>query len=276
MRGYHNSTPTRDWSECTRCQLHTNRRNVVIRRSGLIHDFRIYHIQIDPPFPKAVRQLALQGITNARQVCSTNSSSSDISTNSSTSSSDPSLHVRRSKEDITHARNTISTSSNSSHSLHNIPHILFIGEAPGEVEDNTGLPFWGPAGNLLDQFLLPFRHMAPTFHSCYSIPSFFFTITNTVCCRPTKQLQYHKIGNRQPLPEEQEACKPHVVELLQAYQFDGVICLGVVASNYFKGFSSRLPTLQLTHPSALLREDYILLPLKKEKRKLAQWMKILK
>lgn len=67
--------------------------------------------------------------------------------------------------------------------------IMFIGEAPGKVEDETGKPFVGPAGKFLDQLL-----------SSIGLVRNDVFITNMVKCRPPE--------NRDPEPEEIECCKP--------------------------------------------------------------------
>ena len=67
--------------------------------------------------------------------------------------------------------------------------IMFIGEAPGEQENKLGRPFVGPAGKFLDELLgtIGFKR-----EDVY--------ISNVVKFRPP--------GNRDPLPEEKEACLP--------------------------------------------------------------------
>ena len=65
--------------------------------------------------------------------------------------------------------------------------IIFIGEGPGEQEDLTGEPFVGPAGKLLDDML-----------SIIDLNRTNVYIANIVKCRPPH--------NRDPKPEEQEAC----------------------------------------------------------------------
>jgi uracil-DNA glycosylase len=67
--------------------------------------------------------------------------------------------------------------------------IMFIGEAPGKVEDETGKPFVGPAGKFLDVLL----------ESIGLVRNDVF-ITNMVKCRPPE--------NRDPEPAEIECCKP--------------------------------------------------------------------
>jgi DNA polymerase len=65
--------------------------------------------------------------------------------------------------------------------------LMFVGEGPGETEDETGRPFVGKAGNLLSQIL-----------SSVGIDRNDVYITNVVKCRPP--------GNRTPLPEEEASC----------------------------------------------------------------------
>ncbi|MDR1650529.1 MAG: uracil-DNA glycosylase [Synergistaceae bacterium] len=65
--------------------------------------------------------------------------------------------------------------------------LMFIGEGPGETEDETGRPFVGKAGGLLSRIL-----------QAAGIDRNDVYITNVVKCRPP--------GNRTPLPEEEAAC----------------------------------------------------------------------
>lgn len=72
------------------------------------------------------------------------------------------------------------------------PHaeLMFVGEAPGYYEDQKGEPFVGAAGRLLDELLISILGL--TRKDIY--------IGNVLKCRPP--------GNRDPLPEEVEHCKP--------------------------------------------------------------------
>jgi uracil-DNA glycosylase family 4 len=77
--------------------------------------------------------------------------------------------------------------------------IMFIGEGPGFHEDRQGRPFIGPAGQYLDELL---GMIGMDRQKVY--------ITNVVKCRPP--------GNRDPLPEEMDACRPYLdrqIELLK-------------------------------------------------------------
>ena len=65
--------------------------------------------------------------------------------------------------------------------------IVVVGEAPGEEEDKTGLPFVGRAGRLLDLMLMAVGYPKDSVYIC-----------NTLKCRPP--------GNRNPLPDELAAC----------------------------------------------------------------------
>lgn len=90
--------------------------------------------------------------------------------------------------------------------------ILFIGEGPGENEDLQGEPFVGRAGQLLDKMLA-----AVDLDRKKNI-----YIANIVKCRPPQ--------NRDPLPEEQEACLPWLREQVRLLQPKIIVCLGRIAA----------------------------------------------
>ncbi len=73
--------------------------------------------------------------------------------------------------------------------------LVFIGEAPGATEDETGKPFVGNAGNLLTKELAK-----------HGIGRDEVFICNILKCRPP--------GNRDPLPDEIAACEPHLLRQL--------------------------------------------------------------
>lgn len=98
--------------------------------------------------------------------------------------------------------------------------VLIIGEAPGEVEDATGLPFQGDAGSVLDDFL--------TTTGLNREEDIF--LTNTVGCRPTIESRDDRTGdmfleNRQPNKKEREACWERLAEIV--YQVDPLLILAV-------------------------------------------------
>lgn len=166
-----------------------------------------------------------------------------------------------------------------------INHLLIIGEAPGEVEDILGIPFSGPSGRVLDYILKEVTE------------PFSFVITNTVCCRPqtlvtlerneedevTEQEEQEDsdkpVGewgldytiedfNREPTQEEMKACSPHIDELIETEKFDGVVYAGNVAKNYH----TKLPTVSILHPAAILRKEYKYLPVLREARKITKFL----
>nr|WP_176582399.1 uracil-DNA glycosylase [Mariprofundus erugo] len=125
--------------------------------------------------------------------------------------------------------------------------ILFIGEAPGRDEDLQGEPFVGRAGQLLDRMLVS---MGLDRDSVY--------IMNVVKCRPP--------NNRDPKPDEVQACQLWFDQQLDALQPKLICLLGRVAAqtvlqtdaplgalrgrwHTFQG----IPTLVTYHPAYLLR-----------------------
>ncbi len=89
--------------------------------------------------------------------------------------------------------------------------LMFVGEAPGEQEDNTGIPFVGRAGQLLDKFLY-----------AVDINRSDVYIANILKCRPPK--------NRDPLPEEEEACIGYLREQVRIIRPRIIVCLGRISA----------------------------------------------
>ncbi len=85
--------------------------------------------------------------------------------------------------------------------------VMLIGEAPGRVEDETGRPFVGAAGKLLDELL---REIGVNRGDLY--------ITNVVKCRPP--------NNRDPTEEEINSCKPYLIRQIAAVRPKKMITLG--------------------------------------------------
>ncbi len=128
--------------------------------------------------------------------------------------------------------------------------VVFIGEAPGKNEDLEGRPFIGAAGKFLAEMLGSINMKREDVY-----------ITNVVKYRPP--------NNRDPLPEEKEACRPWLNEELVAIKPKLIIFLGRHAmSNFFpeekisavhgkllKKHIAGMPTeyfLPLYHPAAAL------------------------
>jgi DNA polymerase len=91
--------------------------------------------------------------------------------------------------------------------------LMFIGEGPGFHEDRQGEPFVGAAGQLLTRML---GEIGLTREQVY--------IGNIVKCRPP--------GNRDPRPDEIEACTPWLVEQISLIQPRVVVTLGNFATKY--------------------------------------------
>ena len=89
--------------------------------------------------------------------------------------------------------------------------LLFVGEAPGDNEDKTGVPFVGRAGQLLDQYLY-----------AVDIPRESVYIANILKCRPPK--------NRDPLPTEEDACMDFLRRQVKLIRPKIIVCLGRIAA----------------------------------------------
>ena len=93
--------------------------------------------------------------------------------------------------------------------------LMFVGEGPGGVEDEYGVPLVGPSGQLLDKALWS---VGLTRDHVY--------VTNIVKCRPK--------NNRTPTLEEGKACANiHLVKEIGLVQPKVIVCLGKVAFQYF-------------------------------------------
>ncbi|NLT40631.1 MAG: uracil-DNA glycosylase [Clostridiales bacterium] len=126
--------------------------------------------------------------------------------------------------------------------------ILFIGEGPGQQEDLTGEPFVGRAGKLLDDML-----------TVIDLDRSKIFIANIVKCRPP--------GNRDPLPQEQEACIDWLRAQTRLISPKLIVCLGRISAMklikpdfkitkehgvWFEKGKFRM--MALYHPAALLRD----------------------
>lgn len=88
--------------------------------------------------------------------------------------------------------------------------VVFCGEAPGQTEDETGRPFVGRAGKLLDNMI---KSMGLEREDVY--------ILNICKCRPP--------GNRTPSADEMTTCIPYMFRQMQIIQPDIVVALGNTA-----------------------------------------------
>ncbi len=131
--------------------------------------------------------------------------------------------------------------------------LMFVGEAPGQQEDEQGIPFVGAAGQLLDRYLY-----------AVGIPRESVYIANILKCHPPR--------NRDPLPEEEDACIGHLREQIKLIRPKMIVCLGRISAMRLIKPDYRITREHGTfvkkgaflmtavyHPSALLRD-----PSKKE------------
>jgi uracil-DNA glycosylase family 4 len=127
--------------------------------------------------------------------------------------------------------------------------LMLIGEGPGSEEDRQGLPFVGPAGELLTKII---QAMEMKREDLY--------IANIVKCRPP--------GNRDPQPDEVAACRGYLEQQIAFVQPRVIVALGKVAAQTLLGNESPIgqmrgrwyrvqgvPAMVTYHPAALLRNQ---------------------
>jgi len=127
--------------------------------------------------------------------------------------------------------------------------LVVVGEAPGANEDETGLPFVGAAGKFLDLLLASVGLSRQ--ESVY--------ICNVLKCRPP--------GNRNPMPDEIEACSPFLKKQLELIRPEALLAVGSFAAQLLTGQEKSplgrlrgqvhtyegVPLVCTYHPAALLR-----------------------
>ncbi|HEU4588710.1 MAG TPA: uracil-DNA glycosylase [Gemmatimonadales bacterium] len=125
--------------------------------------------------------------------------------------------------------------------------LMLVGEGPGATEDQTGRPFVGAAGNLLNGIL---EAIGLRREDVY--------ITNVVKCRPPQ--------NRKPLPDEIAACIPYLYRQIELVKPKVILALGGTAAEGLLGVKKslgelrgkvhhfgKIPLVVTYHPAALLR-----------------------
>ena len=149
--------------------------------------------------------------------------------------------------------------------------IMFIGEAPGKNEDEIGRPFVGKAGQFLTQVL---KENGIEREEVY--------ITNVVKCRPP--------NNRDPLPDEIEACSPYLEKQIELIKPKIIVTLGRFSTKFIlslygfknepisrihgKVFSSPLNGINIIpmyHPAACIYNPALKEVFKNDMKKLANF-----
>jgi len=147
--------------------------------------------------------------------------------------------------------------------------IMFIGEGPGFNEDQRGIPFCGAAGKLLDQLL-----------QLIKVERKEVFITNVVKHRPP--------NNRDPLPEEIEACRPFLDEQIKIIDPKIIVTLGRFSLNKFlpgeyisrihgqarfvNFAGKRYIIIPMYHPAAALRNGRIMAAMREDFKKILQFL----
>lgn len=148
--------------------------------------------------------------------------------------------------------------------------IMFIGEGPGYWEDQKGIPFCGQAGKVLDELLQSIKVARKDVF-----------IGNVVKHRPP--------NNRDPLPEEIEACEEFLDRQIEIIQPKIIVTLGrfsmekfipgakisqIHGQARFVEFNSRrIIVIPMFHPAAALRGAKVLEMLKQDFLKIPQFLK---
>lgn len=109
--------------------------------------------------------------------------------------------------------------------------VMFIGEGPGKKEDEQGVPFVGAAGKLLDQML---ESIGLNRDQVY--------IANVVKHRPPE--------NRDPKPEEVEACWPYLMRQIEIIKPKLIVCLG---RHSLQRFLNDVGTISTVHGRAFVK-----------------------
>lgn len=127
--------------------------------------------------------------------------------------------------------------------------VMVIGDAPRDLEDLSGEPFGGPAGELLDKILAAVQ----------------LTRTSVYLCNVMK---HRSPGDRQPMPDEIRACAPLLQRQIDLVQPKLIIAFGTFTAQSLLGtklpmgklrqqihWYQGIPLVATYHPAALLRND---------------------
>lgn len=142
--------------------------------------------------------------------------------------------------------------------------VMVVGEAPGAEEDRTGRPFVGRAGKLLDLFLASIGCPRESVYIC-----------NVLKCRPP--------GNRNPRPEEIEACSGYLVRQVELVDPAVILAVGTFPAQTLLGSGEPIgrlrgrvhdyggrPLVPTYHPAAVLRNPSWIRPVWEDLQRLRE------
>ena len=132
-------------------------------------------------------------------------------------------------------------------------HVLFIGEAPGASEDDTGYPFVGRCGEILDEIIadsIGAYNISKTIAQSTK-PTLRYCMTNSVLCRPD--------DNSPPEKQHREACSKRLAEFITICKPRLIVTVGKVADAAYIGVLKHLPEiircLSIAHPGYMIRRE---------------------
>jgi len=147
--------------------------------------------------------------------------------------------------------------------------LMVIGEGPGAEEDASGRAFVGRAGKYLDTWLASISMSRET--NVY--------IGNIVKCRPPE--------NRNPLPDEVQACLPFLRRQIQLVKPEIILLMGAVASHAILDTTEGVgklrgrfyryegtPVLVTYHPAGVLRNPQYRRPVWEDLKKIASYLSL--
>lgn len=145
--------------------------------------------------------------------------------------------------------------------------VMFIGEGPGFWEDQRGVPFCGPSGKLLDKL---FQSVSLSREEVW--------IGNVV--------KHRALNNRDPMPEEIEACRSFLDEQIRIIDPEIIVTLGRFSLNkflpgeyisqvhgqarYVDIANKKRIVIPMYHPAAALRNGKIMVQLKEDFKKIGE------
>lgn len=135
--------------------------------------------------------------------------------------------------------------------------VLFIGEAPGKVEDLFGEPFVGSSGELLDYIIYLVQKTLSTYLGVDDKQVFTYCITNLVQCIPREGS-----GVRPPTLEEKKACAHRLEFYFKVAKPKLIVTVGKEAGDWLTNpdnpisdsfLGQQVPIINIFHPSFILR-----------------------